>query len=906
MIPARTIKTLIFTACFLSFSFGIASTIVPGNQGNPSFSFPLKAHIAGPSEGTLYVGADTPGAQEFAISMLSKKENVFVGITPETITLNNIKDQPNPLFNTQIKLLSLIELPVFKPNGPSTEQLVVAVPTANTKSLYLFDNNYKSLLSIPQIPDTSINPLQETSGIVQIATTPQGLVFAAIKPSAEGSTFGDIGSGVALALFTNGLPRTFMLLNATSQPNTSPVLALDINTKQLIIDYNNNGGTLAAILNNAATMHWNDRLKRLFIGLQVRAGANAGARSLIVAHADNGKLTFETIAPDSVFNGGDNKIIGSLAPNATTSIYEVTSQLTSTSKDYLLVRGDTGTGPEARNSVYALPLVSYHENKALVGTIAAKNMPSQQEPATTPEQMTINTDPAAQVGGGSLAARLGIISEIRVVNDTVFAATTENNGVGGGVFYSQALFDNNGMIKRWTQWQRYAGLTESTIGVAIDQYSGNVTTLASTNSDSTISHTQWGKGSPDKTGPLISAIGPVEQLFDFPALVTPGLNIISVLAATYSDQITIAQTGTISNGLILPTLGDAFASKTFDNGTIPENLGTNSTLVTIKGGVLSDISPLTHVAMGKSGSNGWLFVGGTNGLAVLSTTNNAGWTNLRQGFDGLTAGMSFKQLGTYTFIKKLVIDGDYLYVLTDTSLDRIVINTDNLSSDRVEITQLANANQAPFAASCSFFNDLIVSDKLSLIATSNGLYRVGNNNDISKATDSKSVDWTAVEIPENFAGPVTHLYAKSGSGRDQDVARNNFDGQLYVLSADRSRNRAQINRFTIAAVSGPTIIDDQTVQPLPDFFRNTAAEPHTKILSYSYNFGEFRDLFATDGALNFNARAAEFSVPANLQIAPHRLISSGISAGNNIPSMIQNSSLGTWLIGNEKGVYTNE
>jgi hypothetical protein len=294
--------------------------------------------------------------------------------------------------------------------------------------------------------------------------------------------------------------------------------------------------------------------------------------------------------------------------------------------------------------------------------------------------------------------------------------------------------------------------------------------------------------------------------------------------------------------------------------------------------------------------------------------------------------MSFKTLGNYSFVKKLAHDGNFLYVLTDNQLDRISLTAAALDPENFNPTTLARADQAPFnTVGATFFNDIVISDALALLASYNGLWRVGSGANISTAGSDQEAAWVRVDVPENFAGPITQLYARSATGLAQDVAKDNGDGQLYVLSGDRSKNRAQLNRFSIAPVTTDGV-SVTTIQPFPDFFTDTKTTPTTGVASYFANFGELRDSFATEGALHFHVRSQEKGNVSNLKLMANMttigilnsitvtevrsgfpflgvrstLISTGIEGGHDAASIIQNSALGTWVIGNEHGIRTLE
>ncbi len=716
--------------------------------------------------------------------------------------------------------------------------------------------------------------------------------------------------------------------------------AVPINTSLSPLKIGNSD--LAAIVGDTAVLHWDKTLQRLFVGLNIITGATGG-RSLIVGHFKNGKLILEPIAPETLFDATNTHIIGTTNSYTALSIHQLASMSTSTQLHYLIVRGGNGHRNETTNTMYALPLVNNQQapiksvsqsptlsitdsmtepvtespQKSIIGTIAAKNAPitylksynnlQQQHPATNPEQMTLSTDPAAAIGGGPLDSTWGTIINMLINKDCVYAIIHNTTG-DAGIFQSQALFDHTGAIKRWTQWHRYAGVYNDLLQIIIDTNTGVVTAVTDIKTDDTITpddsnatnitRTEWSHGDDSLSAALLADLGPISTIKDFCPL-TPGLSSISVIATAYNDQLTLAQTGTMDgNGLIAPTTGNVIAHKQFKNAA------------------LSHISPITDVALAysKDRNQGFICCGGSKGVAILTDNGGNGYSKISHGLREIDNTLTFKVLGNYTLVKRVIADGNYLYILTDTTLDRIELTHENSYAKtsaspyptiRPIAVRLADTQQSTFKSNSLFFNDILISGKLGLLATSNGLFRVGDGMDITTACDPKSLNWTLVDTPDNTSNQITHLYAISSTGRMQDYAQKNTNGQIYVLSADRGNNRGKIYRFSVESVTD-TDITSTTVQPfLSDFFYVTKAL--MPIPSFWINLKEFCDIFATDGTLSFLARAQENKIASYLKTVYSSLpITMNISKGSDIPSMTRNSAAGVWLIGNEKGIYTLE
>ncbi len=509
---------------------------------------------------------------------------------------------------------------------------------------------------------------------------------------------------------------------------------------------------------------------------------------------------------------------------------------------------------------------------------------------------------------------------------------TAATGQTAGVFYSQALFEQNGKTKSWTTWRRAAGTRDTVFGTLLDPVTGKFSLLAANSSNEVkiVQRTEWKEGDSNGLSPVISAIARlfpqayagVQGLHDFvvtatvPDTQTPGLLDISLLVATGYKKILLAQTSSVVSGAVIPNGGSGFGSTvSFDNGTIAQTFPVgDSKIVSIEGGVFDDIGPIVAAEVakdGSSGSNGWLFVGGNGGLAVLSKASGAGWdtsTGLSDGLTGLTSGMSFKTVGSYSNVRKLIHDDQYLYVLTSSKLDRIDLTQANVGLGSIAVSTIATKEQIPGVGATGILLDVVISEKLLVLATNAGLFRLANGLDARTASD---VDfWPQLATPEAI-GPIRQLFAVSKTGRAQDIARKTGGGNLFALSAFRGKNQAQVFRFDVQQVTTGSI-SDTTIRRIADLFIEN-------IPSYFVNFGLFRNVFATDGALYYGTRSKHqddiplvtvlFStggVQTGSRFLTNKLIPVDLRDSDLIAAMIQNSATGSWLVGGDLGVRSNE
>jgi len=877
---------------FATFSLSlclIGADLIEGDKDAPegqTFSFNVNKNIFSPN-GSFYEGAnEIVPDNTFSLSRLIRGSKVFAPLTPATVTLNGKENAENPLFGAQIIALGMLEKEV----GIFMEDMPVVVGGTKPARVYLFEDILPSgSISLQASQDFHDADGNVSSGIIELATNGIGHIFAAAKPNI--GEFGDINSGIALLArgtvdVTEGEDKktykVFTEVNANTGSGAQPqALRLDPTSPAIIIN-----NPLSNIVNNQVAMHWDPGLERLFIGLQTTAAnnANAGTRGVaVVKFIENGAIALETIAPDDIFTSGNTThILGVRGANQRVSIHALKTMYTSTALNYLIVVGNVGSPAATQQSVFALPLVNAGNN---IGMIAQKNAVPQNifkdapvarligriisEPATTSDEMIQSTDSAARVGGGDLPA--GPIVTIIVRDDTVFALVGQENTPG--IYSSQAIFDAAGKITSWTQWQRAAGTTDQIFGAALNAFEGVFILASGTTAETvnTIKRTVWSDGSPEGLQPLTTILdqtfapnnGGIQGLQTFLPN-SPGLKDIAVLAAGGIGTVLLAQTGVLNDDVITPTIGTDFNdSVTFTDGIIADDVDAKT--IIISGGALNAVGPITALEFARNEDNGWLFVGGSDGLAVLTNEDGSGWnptTQLTENFIGLEEGMLFKKIGDYKFVKKLIYDENFLFVITHSKIDRINLITSDFATNTLDAITIASIGHNGVSVRGGFL-DGIFSQALGIIATTHELLRVGDDKDIRTITKESDAQWTTIKIGEN-AGAPTALYTVTQTNRSQDITRNQ-GGHFYVLTADVGIDQSRINRFAVQPLNNTDTVSSTTVQAFDDLFVKN-------IPSFLLSFGEFRSNFSTDGALYFATRNENVSVPPVVLITPANLV----------------------------------
>lgn len=929
----RLIRQGYWLATFAAFwSLTLQGAVVIGGDSSvqgESFVQPVSVFVQDRIEDFFFVGAKTTGAQSYALAHLPRGADKFVELAPQTVRINGLQDQQNPLYDAAILHITLLG-ENYRPVG---------VPDGQYKNLVFFIDSFSNPEKIEMLATAPlVTPDAQIAGsIVGLAannTDRGGYVFAATTNKGDDS-FGSANSGIAwlAAHFVDvgeGDQKTSRFLF-----NQLGLAALFDNTiDQLKI------GADVTFTSTAVDMYWDNYFGRLYIAVQLQAGASVadGVKALVVGRIENNQLVFASIAPNALFTNQD-KIVGATGVNSKVSLHKVRTMLTSTSLNYVIILGGNGGAAATKRLVFALPLVNDPQSAAVHGTLAKKDVLPEDRygeeepfrfisrgfktPATTAADAVTSNDAAAKVGGGPLV--IGDIHDMFVMDDAVFAVIAQADaGFRSGIFYSRAIFDQYGRIISWTNWQRASGAVNDPIfGATLEHSSANFLYLTGQdpndpNSVKTVKRTEWAGGYDNGLGFLNKSLAPafprdrggITGIFDM-ALNNVGLDDISLLIVTGCQTVALAQTST-SNGGVDPVVGNIFETNKleFSNGTIDQNLPgpVDPRLLIISGGDLNNIGFIRAAEIGIAGSKSWLFVGGDCGLAVLVRNDGIGWDNgLGSGFAGLMADTAFKSIGSYRQIRKLLYDNGFLYVLTDRKLDRIDLANSNFITGNLVITTVADPDQIPGLDNQTALFDFIVSEKFALLATGAGLFRIPNGMDISMV--SGAGDWQPVAIPDG-CGPVIQLFTISKTGRAQDIARYE-GGNVYALVAYIGKNRAQANRFAIKPVDGGTVNDD-TVKPFPDIFVKDT-------ISYFVSFGIFRDWIVSDGAIFFHEINRFMCDNPVINVLWARARSGARFLADKNPALpilfqgtcfllplLRNSATGSWLLAGNEELHINE
>ncbi|MCC7414790.1 MAG: hypothetical protein IT346_01735 [Epsilonproteobacteria bacterium] len=833
-----------------------------------SLKIPLGPTFFNMATGALSCGATESGLGEQSLMRSPSAGAQLLPAAPREVTLNTIANSVNPLFDQEITHLSGMITPDSF-GRPGVER-ILAVTAQKPSALVMIDmaaNQTGTFLrSIDALCDATGKP---SAGIVALEGTQvlQNGVFAAVKP--EKGLFGEQGSGIALVSFGSvemerhkkkSTEWHFNQIPLGHTPKLISAQPIDVTTKAAAI------GNHLAHVGQTVALHWNGTLQRLFVGLDVTAGneQSDGACALLVGKMVTHTCSESETAPSYTHQSLDlepcithtavvntsSTIIATRGAGSRVTIHKITSFKTSTDLWYVVVVGGCADGQMTQQTVTALPL---NVDGQQIGTIAA----IEQEPETffgpkenptfrgramrkkteTAEQASLNNNRCVQVGAGPLLA--GPITTIFAEHDAIFAV------VGGeqpdaGVYHSQALFDGKGIIKGWTAWRQVYQSDDAYLQAAFyDNLGGSFTLLSrSQNPDerAILKKTVWGSGDPKRHAGLVSFLRDtytkdttgIRAHTDI-HVGMPGFAHQSCMVVGGYQAMTIAIMAERDEmGVVRPILSDALKKDA-------------ACLVHYSGGTVASLGTIEAITSAATDTQAWLFAGGSGGLAVYADADGAGWDPCLPIERADLLKKIFIPFGSYTFVRRLVHDGDYLYVLTDKSLDRIDLTRSCFKPNNLHIEKTTLAERAQFSLLHQFgcFTDVIVSDKIAFLATSRGLYRTGDHRDIRFAHSSAEVAWTAVELGgDEYA--IVHLDAASTTGLAIDVARYG-GGNLYVIQGYPGRNDGTIKRFSVGDVAA-TSINEQIITIVPDTRIQHAPTMFRRIGSYARRC-------TTDGAL---------------------------------------------------------
>lgn len=874
---------------FLSFLNITKSIIFVGMNQNGGFNFDVYPEIlVDPYTKLIFAGAASyPPAtndQKMSYSVCAydsknfKQTKIFLPIVTKNALVNDILEA-NPLWNAQLNSFSLLQGITLEPKFYPMASIIGDSRIFIFNNLNIYENKKNNLITTDPLLDINGNEGQ----ISQVAVGSNEFI-AAVLP--DGSQFDNLTPIFLYDFIVKekiipipGTSHYFTLLKLTSSStevisNETPYFLMESDFNCNIIPNTLSLGSIPA--NNA-----------FYVGF-----SGSGPTGIKIVSMIHNSIISQNIAKTIT----TNKIIATNEPNTFLYLNQIAGITLSTGLSYLIILGGTTNINISKSILYGLPIINFinpvdqetenleeinSDEAVQIGQLANINsIPTNLFNSASPH-IFINTvftnpplnandlysanDPRAVIGAIPLTfynkknsfqdvldktiTSNFIINNVNTFKDSVFSNVSyigNDNEAIGGIFYSQALLNEYGSVNRWTLWMRKninGNITNSTyipfLGshFAIYQESKNtIVTNEIARSGPFPFTTIIEKTAAAKTG--------IQKIIDIP-YTHPAIgfdnNNLSPSYAIYLGNNTVIMQQTANNSGMKPIIINDIIYGV--NGRMPQMTAKNNTVV-FQGGVLEESGVLWTSDLAFTNNDAWLVAGGSNGVFILSDEdgNGTGVSLLQANFTGLGENQSWRQLGSFGVVRKIVPSLGVLFVIEEQTIWRIEMTKENISKGRnCTVKKILSVLDLPNANIYSSFIDGLVSLNNILIASSCGLFAYSNIN----LSQGGEISPTQIILPECFQAQPISLYPVTYNGCHLDWAHGASQevcGNIYVLATSLSNHYSMIYRLVSY---GNEDSNEIKIKLLPNFFINN-------IPTYYYN-PELEILsIASDGASLFS------------------------------------------------------
>lgn len=830
------IKKLLFfglLSCFELDLYGVVS--VGDTPGGPAtFQFSVGSAMYDPIHAQIWT---VSGQAIPALTYSSTVQSYGIAYTPFipidgslNIPLVSYPYLPSTALVTTIDIAGNVTIPDVFVTNPLLEQALssvtfvtdfITVVTAATPQ-YVYLIQYVNFLDNAYGKESPVG-----LSIMNQLDLGDGMVAQAIGTSQTSALFiaqsqGIFGTDSSSLLFA--LPKADSFAFVNDQSTTFTVLAsqasLPIATTTPVLTAS--GTDVASIGSSVILYPSSINFSQMYVGLDVTANTQADsvavaafvATANVATESTLATMTFSPLLYDSVVPKTFQTPISTTAGNEV-MVANMTTQLTSTGLSYIIASRYDGVDQQ---SVYAMPMVTMGTDTTQNGMIADFSLIAQTFVMIGSEyrvqgfsQALIDATEINIAGSADVVARLQVgngpvplvagqlIEQVVAQGDAVYITIQQAFATGNspGMFKSQALFDAQGRIMTWSPWQRVAGTDDQMLFAIKDRITDATMYVGGATSNS-IQQTVWSNSADLQAfiskinGFLPSSIGGVQGIFPYSSS-TQGFTAlpdsqVSMLIATGNNNVVVAQTGQL--------VDDTFQILTQTNDT--------SILLSADTGLTIGSVVTTAFGTDSTAENNWLFMAGDGGLAVLSQADGSGFDTLPN--DGAASfliadGQTCKTIGNFSFVKKIVFNGSYLYVMTQNAVYQFSPLASQFTATSPADLQAVQVILATQLAPNAYCTDMLVDNELILLGTTAGLYSINTQSGIPGTI-------TPITIPGGLS-TVSRLQTISNSMNVNELFYT--ASNLYVLSIDFSVQQARLNRFTITD-GQVTPIQDQLVQ----------------------------------------------------------------------------------------------
>lgn len=762
-------------------------------------------------------------------------------IIPELVTINitNVL-QPNPLYDQGIRSLAFI--------APEQKDLPVVLSTADLKKIYAFESiETGSLLVSEALKDSQGN---DTSLLETLAASTDGTIFTITHPN--DGLLGQTGTGIAVLargyIDVNGKPQRIfnqVALNNNQNPSAFP---FDLSSDPFV--FNNRQASLF----QDPVLCWDDSLRCLYVGLTGTGSveSDGGIKGIGVFSIEGGTPLLVSLIDEQALINKDDLLLSKQGSLASVSVSKIEIMHTSTGLSYLIALVGFGAQKEIR----VLPLVE--SNGQNHGTVASKTstistlyLTSLQnsffqkrmfdQPASTPNDLFDKTDQPVLIGADANLSTVlyQYMSDCFVQSDSVFITVNNPDSQLSGIFFSRALFDSDGRIVAWTRWEKADATKDLFYGVA-DLKQGGFYKATGVDSShvNTILKSDWTLGSE-------SSYAYLQNLFK-DNLLSDGSEIscAKVLFEPYRSNNSILFVGGAYKKLLISALGiinqDGVVINSLINTPVKTvvtqnttSLEPDTTTLVFSDPVLESVGFITDCAYAyrKELGQEFLVVCGSGGAALLAQADFGGWpsnTGVGSNFSNILLPLQWISLENQEYIKKVIADDQYLYLVSDTLITRINLDESDFSNQIIDKVIIANIND--FKNTTSFI-DFIPSQSYAVLATTNGLYFT----DVASSIQTDNVNdiiWHSVILPESVSS-IEHIQVITQSGNPVDMMRDE-GSQILVCATSQSNKRGTIVRAIIDTNGVVTCFNDVRIRGVQSHLIDYGA-----FIKNSYSDGAF-------------------------------------------------------------------
>jgi len=750
-----------------------------------------------------------PGFQSVAIPMANSEAATIYQLNGSKV---DFTVEANPIWGNAFQFFDVtMQKPIFVING-------------QLNNLYSVDNieRYVTTTTQPNVTELTrydFGTGQEIGAIL-------GFMDSIYAAHSTGS-FGSGDSNIALierrqTTDTKGNRQPYLAL-LTSEPVT-------VNTNALI-----GGAGKPALASFGSEINLSNIMRRVYFTTQVTAGATGVAAAMAQIFISNANKTFSmffaSIIPEPVLASATSfDTVISAGSNNTIRITQAAAMLTSTNLSYMIIARDNGTGPQG---IYAVPLMTTGDYTGMIAdyTSVTTTFGSYKPLFTNRYFSNVLTD-ATQIslsnasvqeqitvgGSNTLPINTGDIKQLYTVGDSVYIVIANNYSANNapGTYRSQAVFADDGHIISWTPWTRVLGSDKQMAYSFIDYKNLTALYLAAVTPSVTpafksIYQTTFTNNS--NLAPFLNkapGYSGIQGLFDFNQK-TSGFSNFSMMIATAFKKVTFAQTGTANSGncaVLAMTNSDVL---TFEADAI-----TNQTSI-----IAAEIAHDTN-------NNHYIFVGGASGVCVYTDdTTGVSWNGNMSSIATLNASQTWKKIGNFKFVKKLLWDTNYIYILTSNTIYRIALDPNKFIEEPTTDLDIEIFFEATDINNSTYFLDFIIDNGYCLLGTTQGLYQISGT--LQK-----------IDLPGGLPAASQLSIISPSTNLDPQRSFRNISN-LYVLNNTFGTQQAKIYRFSIQ--NGALSLLPDTVVATPGNL--TKGKPAPFII-----FDYYISSYFTDGSWN--------------------------------------------------------